>query len=360
MIKSLYLFFGLLMVSVPSFSQFMNETRLQLEPNQTGTVSDPLGLWFFIGGNTGWVSRDTNIQTESFADGFHFNIEGTGSYYTDNRLWIIDAGLGLHINRLSSNNNSLSPDGFFLELAPKYRAYSQWQVGPVLNLSFGDGAAFQDSENGSSLALAGLGLTYELPLQNKWPLRIGGKLLTDITISDRTVTMALFSLAIGLPSNSYSQNYVQKIEPQLEVEKKPSGEYAERVQLNQYELAYDLGKVQPNHQVQSFLSILAEEISNTPELTDTIVITGRTDSLGKEQTNKILSKARAQSVIKIMNQRGVSMNQLVGVGVESQKSFVSDPADRRIDIEFLNVSDKVALEKAIEKAAQQAQLSKKR
>lgn len=325
-----------------------NSNFTKVIKSKSGTINNPQGLWFFVGANSGWISRDTNVQNETYADGMQLTLKGIGSYYFADKKWILDTGLGLQKNLISRNGQDLDSLGIQIDINPRYRLNKHWQIGPSYTAVLGDNVDVKNNDSNSDINLIGASFMYEFPYDNTYPVRVGARISSDFDVSERDINVAMFEVQIGWPQKQQKKN-TQVIS---------SNNKRTNINLNDYDLNYGVGKVAPNSKVQRFLTEIAKELSKRPNLANQIIVIGQTDSLGSNQTNRILSQARAQEALRIMTEQGVSAEQILTKTKTNPKTGENNPNNRRLDIRFNQVNDKAELAKIIEKAASKSGISK--
>lgn len=160
--------------------------------------------WIYIGMDLGPMWLTTAPTGESKKNGYQLGIKGVVSRYWQD--YVADAGLGWFFNRLSSTDEmnplNLTTTALFLDASGRYRVNPEVQVGPALNLLVGNsnvGFAQTSSTDSSVALLGGVRGFYELPL-DPTVLRLGGEVMTDLTISNRQLYWMLFNVQIGLPA----------------------------------------------------------------------------------------------------------------------------------------------------------------
>ncbi len=281
-------------------------------------------IWFFGGGDIGFSSVFTSIAGEENKGGLGVDVKGLISFYQP--TWIWEAGLGLAYKRVSGTRptgfeGTLSMTSAFLELGARYRMGSSWQFGPFLQGHVGGDLSHRPTispilagePSKSFILLSGLQLFYETP-HPRLPFRIGGRLLTDINVSNRQLLGIDFSLQVGF---SISPTPVEPtISKSLDISlvraffKTDSWQLSEKSEL----VLMDLARILLIHR-QEFVRVEIE---------------GHTDKVGTAEYNQELSQKRADAVGKILISQGFPRERMHTHGYGFNRPLVkTGPLDQR-------------------------------
>lgn len=346
-----------------------SETRAKVYSGNYSNPNYPMGWWGYLGLNLGVVDSETKLKHEKDAGGSQFDLRVLASYYLPNSNWLGDMGLGWQNSHFGKGQMDRNVSAGYLELSSRYRFAQAWQVGPVGKIFIlGDRDFFADSE--TPVAFIGAALNYEFPWLQENPVRLGARILSDINVDSRRVTMAMVDFQIGMPFSSRPQIKTvsrKKTHPIKEIPKKETSveeneivvnsmdeivsHELKDVKLSSHKINFLLGKVSPKQNVQYFLSRLGELLSKEPELFQTVQVLGHSDHLGKPLTREILSHSRAQLVAKAMSAAGLSIDKISIKGLSDRQPLSEkNESNRRVEIIFTGVTNETRLQEIINQA----------
>lgn len=300
-------------------------------------------LW--MGGAGGYSLISTDIATEADKNGYHLELEFLGSLRAEQLVF--DLGLGWLYNKSSGSRGVIREDsvtsyGPFVSLASRYAFESGWQIGLMGRSLFGTDFNFGSSVKKSNLSLfIGPQVAYEWNL-DALNLRLFASPQMDLNIDSRVVVLALAGIQLGLPIISSSREYSAK----AKVTEKISDFYVDNVKIGM--LLFALAEA---HLAPEDLDLVAKlsHILKSENGWSGLRIEGHTDSRGSDAFNRVLSKARAQSVRDAFVKHGITKVEVVGFG--SDKPHVLGEGEsvwkqnRRVEIILDKCTDQKLLRK---------------
>ncbi len=353
-------------INVQADDSLTLESRTKLTSGIFSDNYNPQGFWGFIGLNLGVIDSETSVSGENDAAGSQFDLRALGSLYVPNTDWLIDLGLGLQNSHIGKGQLDKDVSAMYLELSPRIKLSQKWQAGPVAKvLVLGDHKFFDDSE--APVGFVGLALDYEVPWLQDNLVRFGGRIMSDMNVDSRRVTMAMIDLQIGMPfTNKPQVRTVErnvKVAPAVKVEEEKQVETEiiteelvalKNVELDGKNISFQLGKVLPTKKSQEFLSRLGKLLSENENVLEGINISGHTDDTGKDITNKILSHSRAQLAARALAAAGLSSEKLEVKSFSDSQPIAFETntkfKNRRIEIIFKGVKDEKKLKEIIKQA----------
>lgn len=351
-----YLKLGLLLLFVsPSFA---NASEAEKNP------------WLFFGANLGYtsVNPDDSIR-ESSRDGYAVHLKILGSKYWEK--WVADLGLGYQ-HHMASGEDRISPlpgatinvktRSAFLELSPRYRYDTNWQLGAVFNGFFGTDVAYDESTatNNSSFALAmGPRVDYETEgEEHRW--RFGAQVMHDVTLSDRGIWWVMFDVQFGIPvskSAEASEPAPEVPAPVVEAPKRPvKPKFAEitpekgvKIYLGEAVLRFKTASAELRPSSRQILVKMAKYLKKSPDAWKKMRVDGHADKRGKLAYNMRLSRSRAEKVKTELSKLGIPAKKVTAEGYGPTRPI--DPADdleayalnRRVELWLDGVTDPEAL-----------------
>lgn len=172
---------------------------------KTFTDTTPVFIpWYgYIGMEGSYLNVSSDFVDELKKSGFEGAVKGYGSYYLPS--WVLDMGGGFSYSQIKGegrgNSVTISTRSGFLDFSPRFRFGENWQLGPVLRLAFGTDLTYSETVAKDSTAVfAGLTGLYEWMSDTTYMrYRIGPFVLSDLSVSNRSVLIAGLQLQIGLP-----------------------------------------------------------------------------------------------------------------------------------------------------------------
>lgn len=300
--------------------------------------------WLFLGVNGGYINSNAN-PPEQDKDGFIFSGKILGSIYSPR--WVFDLGAGYFTSTIRGPEGlplrtTVRTNAGFAEFSPRYRMGRHWQIGPVINVLFGTEVTFNEStqENGSVSVLGGGRIQYEFPISNgNMLVRVGGQLLTDIGISQRSMLLAQADFQVGFPLSR-----MQERSESSAVRTAPVADII-TVVLDERIILFETGraKIVPEYREKlgRFVELMA---SNLDEWRD-MEIAGHTDARGGRKFNIKLSYDRAMTVSQALTDGGVPSARIEVRGhgpdnpVDSANNAEAWRKNRRVEIRIVGVKN---------------------
>lgn len=304
-------------------------------------VSDPAGLWPFIGGGLGYSDHNDSVRTE----GVPTNLKLLGSYYFENRKVVADLGVGAFNHFLTQDGGGsdliVSPA---VELAGRWRFARGWQAGPSWMTVMGTDR--YNSVNDQNTSFAGVQALKEVTFDNRFLLRVGAKLMTDVDVPNENVNMAMLEVALGFaPTASGQTAAVAEAAPEAKGRNVPLTYTQGPVRVAEFDLTSgDLDNLDERR-----LETLAAALMAEPGLVGEIEVVGHADPSGPESLNNRLARERAVAVAGILEKYGIDGEALTvtskGASEPVARSMEPDELakSRRVELRFKNVSDQARL-----------------
>ncbi len=319
------------------------------------STGDPKGFWGFGGLDLGYSWLSTSVTTEGSKSGLHFGVRALASLYLESP-WGLDFGMGWFYNHISGTDPSaaevnVTTRAAFFEAAARYRLDSKyrWQVGLVLDASFGTDITFAPSVGtGSAEIFMGVQGVYDIPLQSTLRMRLSVSLLTDLTVTSRQFWVALFGVQIGLPITTQTTN-VQTIY---------SAEApAHVVTLDEKTVHFQTNSAKLSSSSKKFLVNFGAFLSGNGNIFDRVRVEGHTDKRGEYNHNLKLSQGRAKSVLQALKEGGVAAGKLESEGYGPSQPIDNGDTDgayaqnRRVELKFYGVTDPTPINDKIRELA---------
>ncbi len=280
-------------------------------------------IWFFIGADAGFNTAQTSVAGEENRSGLAGDVKGLVSWYQTN--WVGELGLGLAYKKISGTRptgleGTLSIASAFLELGARWRLGTAWQLGPFLNAHLGADMSHRSTispliaESANSFGLmGGMQLLYETS-HPRLPFRIGGRLLTDLNISNRQIYGAELSLHVG-----------------FSLSPAPAAKSFERsVDIRLARAFFKTDSWQISDASELVLIDLARILVHYRDEYTRIEVDGHTDRVGSEEYNQNLSEKRADAIGGLFISRGVPRERVLTHGYGFSRPLVTDgPLDQR-------------------------------
>ncbi len=365
-VRNLLCVFTIFLFCISTFAQASAqnaETRGYIVPGKLTSLYQPEGIWGFVGVNLGVVDSETRLNQEKDVNGSQLNLKGLGSYYFPESKWLLDVGLGLQNSHFREGQIDKDVTALYIEVSPRFQVTESWQFGPVGKLfALGDNDFFSD--NAAPVGFLGGAVNYEWPLSDERLIRFGGRVLTDVNVDSRRVTMAMLDVQVGMPFSSKPQvRTVERSRPSIfspPLSKSPIIE-SKPITLEEMmakkdipldkNISFQLGKVTPTLRSQKFLSELGKRLASE-DIVEGVVISGHTDDLGKPTTNSILSHSRAQFAAQTLVSAGLSVEKVEARAYSDTQPLTLNREEkfknRRIEILFKGVRDEERLSQVIQ------------
>jgi len=326
-----------------SYGAIAQETdRVSLPAPKMGNwqVSDPAGLWPFIGGGLGYSDHNDSVRTE----GMPTNLKILGSYYFENRKIVADLGVGAFNHFLTQSGGGsdliVSPN---VELGGRWRFAKGWQAGPSWMTVMGTDR--YNSVNDQNTSFVGLQALREFTLDNRFLLRVGGKWMTDVDVPNENVNMAMLEVALGFAPTRSGQAVASQPIAEAKGRNIPLAYSKGPVRVAEFELTSgELDNIDERR-----LESLATALRAEPGLVGEIEVVGHADPSGPDALNNRLARERAVAVAGTLARYGIDDDALTVTSKGASEPVVQSLAledlakSRRVELRFKSVSDQARL-----------------
>ncbi len=348
-------------------AQNINRKIDKSEPNSTQAPADVFdsdddlhrgtGLSAVFGLDIGMLqSLSKNREIESNKSGYSIAGKALLSLYVDKM--ILEAGPGWLYSSLSGNkvprkvgdtdsdaSDILTSLGF-VEFNAKYRATERVQFGPVAQVLFGADSTFSPFEARQSRPHIFAGFAFASGDPSKaMDFRWGAQVTTDVNISERQVFSANLSLQFGVP---IIKSDIQIREKQvIKIQEKQVDRIVNRFLyiLDTEVVNFETGKAQLLPESRLFLFEFGKFLAAHPEIWDGLDIAGHTDNRGSVESNKKLSRDRADEVKAVLLTGGNKAERIRTYGFGSERPIntgtddVSLAQNRRVELSFEGIKN---------------------
>lgn len=371
-----------------AMAQESQKTTMGAPRPSSMNVNDPVGWFPFIGLSGGYMSPNDDLLTE----GTPGDIKIIGSYFGESRRSVVDLGLGFMGESFSqkspTQNNFIS--GGIAELAWRYNSTDRWQIGPVINTFIGGNGRY-GSTDPELTTFAGLQLVKEIPVKGLNIFRVGLKGLGDVSIPDADISTVMLDLQWGFGAEQTAPEVAQTesgltdttsdttlgmqegersdvprsmteagaaegatygMNARRVIETDPTNNAV--ILRNDARLQFNSGSATLTGANDDFVQAIGSELSSRSDLFDRVEVIGYADQTGSRQVNNKISKARAQSVAKSLQDGGLERSKIRSSWKGSSEPLYQSmlPEDlqqnRRVDLKFHGVKDQAALEQLLQ------------
>lgn len=339
MIRILVLFFASLSFSVglSAAESEVSSTRATLSE---GSTLLPQGVTPLLGISTGYMSPG-----EASVEGVPSSIKLLGTYYSEPRDWVADAGLGFQYQLMNNGGNAFRA---MSELAWRYRWNSGWQVGPVMNTLFHEGERY-GSANRDFVSFIGAQVLKEFRMQDShW--RAGLSAMTDMDIRNDVVNTVFAHLHItfGGAERSVAAAPVKNETPVVEAAPREAshliGDANRRLENSARGLSgFGIGQTDLSPEAKNYLNNVAGLLKSKTSGIQKISVLGHADKTGTEPINQRVSAARARAAAQYLIAKGVP-KAMIEQRARSSKEPISEELalNRRVEIQVLKAKNKEA------------------
>lgn len=311
-------------------------------------------------------------ETEADKSGFNLGAKAIGSYYWPG--FLAEGSLGYQFNQMKGQLNNLpeytiTNKTVFLDLDARYRVSAPFSLGPTLSVHMGSDNSYSETEGSdSTILLAGLKAAYEFKAG-----RLELALLQNLSQRERVNSVVNVGFSIPLFSaNKASQSsppesvavveakrQVKDVQVYAPVLVKPIARREEKsadvkVTLKMARIGFQTNSAELDPVAQQKLARLGKFLARNPKLFGRLKIGGHTDQRGTPLGNLQLSQDRADAVMKVFAENGVTETKMSAYGYGQTKPLDKSQTDkgfernRRTEIEFYEVSDRATLNQALE------------
>lgn len=223
-----------------------------------------------------------------------------------------------------------------------YNPSEKFSFGLTANYILDNGVLVSPEDE--SKVFVGLGAYYNIPSE-KYAVRIGANVQRSVDFLDREATLMGMSLQFGMPiekaevkplkRNQVVKNNVVHTKQEVTL-----------VTLDETLINFETDSYTLDMQSKALLADLAAFLASNQDIWETLEIEGHTDLRGSDYYNNVLSVRRAHSVYEELLLVSLPSKKLYFEGAGKQKPLVNEVSDeafaknRRVDLKFINVSNK--------------------
>lgn len=340
---------------------FASENATQAEAKNVGQLTTPSFSYKQIKGFLGLGAGYTTSDSSTPADGTPTTMKILGSFYTPANTYVFDLGVGVSNQQFSKSEAfETASTATTLEAAARYQWLNKWQAGIVVNDFMNQGSNYFARQ--ADAQFAGFQVMKEFDLNQNFLMRAGGRAMTETNPESRAVNMFLVDLQIGWGADNQAQFKSEPVVAAQEVKAQPAAPVAAQKLALSYTLnkrtaknskkaelaTFDLAKTNIAQSDKAYLTKLAVALKNNQNLYSSIIVKGYADKSGSDEINMKLSQKRAETVSSLLQKLVGNDKQIQPVGLGSAFSKQAKLAsDRKIDIEFVGVTDEAQLKKAL-------------
>ena len=345
---------ALVMGLISSFAAFAQQNNvLSLKPEiQKGDLSNPQGLWPFIGLGLGAMDHNGSIRT----GGVPSHLKLLGSYYFQQAPWVADLGAGLHNEFLTQKGaGSDSVQSLYTELAARYQFTNRWQLGAIWNTLVDNPDRYKSNTNNLA-SFVGLQVMKEFSWDGQYLVRAGGRAMTDVGISGETIDTVMAELEVSFGPRSTQAPQVIRVE---ETRPEPIAPHLAKQAVQTFNIDpenvnFESDSTKLVSHSRQYLKRLSRALAANRQLFDKVEVVGHADQRGTDKYNDGLSKRRARAISEVLVTTGISPKQLIteGRGEHELLSNSMAPAallrNRRVELQFHGVKNQEALKNVID------------
>jgi len=326
----------------------------------------PKNSWGLLGVTGSYNTLTSSVTTESDKKGYGFGLKGVVSTYFDKM--ILDGSLGWNISKitgtLGSKETEISTQSGIAEGDLRFSFGNRLSLGPTAQLHFGTDQSYAEivSDDTNWAVFGGLHLNYDIPSKDLL-MRVGSKLVGDLTVPDRRIFIVFLDFQIGIPLFDDTPKKTKPVEEKPKPEEEPPmalndlpidppraevkdlGNRKMLVRLPSDQFLFDTGMSHLRKPSRLYLSALGEYLAENPQNFSRIEVTGHTDNRGRRKMNQELSTARAKTVRTILVEAGVPGPKISFKGmafdepVDTRNNAAAWRKNRRTDLVFRGVTN---------------------
>ncbi|HMN68656.1 MAG TPA: OmpA family protein [Bdellovibrionales bacterium] len=337
-----------------ALNAFANENNvLSLKPEiQRGDLSQPQGLWPFLGGALGAMDSNDSIRT----GGVPTHMKILGSYYFETAPWVADAGIGIHNQFLTQNGrDSDTIQSLYTELAGRYELSNRWQLGALWSTLVDNPDRYR-SNTDNLASFIGVQVLKEFNWDDTYLVRAGGRAMTDVGISGETIDTVMAEIQVSFgPKSSPAPEVIRVEEPAPQpIAPHLAARAVQTFEIDPRDVNFDTDSTKLVRSSQPYMRRLARALADNRHLFDKVEIVGHADQRGTDSYNDRLSERRAQTIANSFIASGVSRSQIItdAKGKRDLLSRSMAPAalqrNRRVQLEFHGVKNQEALKNIID------------
>ncbi len=345
----------LMMLLAFSSSAFALESKniLTLNPEvQRGDIYQPQGFWPLLGVGMGITDSNHKIRT----GGMPMHLKVLGSYYFEGYPIVGDVGLGFHNHFLTQNGSDADNiQSLYTELAGRYQIADRLQIGVVWNTLVDNPDRYQSNTNNLA-SFIGMQVLKEWPWQNKYVMRAGGRIMTDVGISGASINTILAELEVsfGSPGVVAQVRPVPEEPAKVVVAPHLARQAMRTIRIEPGPVNFETDSTRLNAGSQQYLRRLARALAANRDLFDHVQVIGHTDQRGTDKYNDQLSRRRAETIANSLVSAGLSKAQVTSVAKGKKELLTQSMApsalerNRRVELRFEGVKNQIALKNLID------------
>ncbi len=332
-------------------------------------VDEPSGTGFaiFLGAGGGYFDVSASSRGNDFNRGGP-SLIGKLNFAVHNERFIAELGLGWLMSRVTGkglvvsgtttgvSTSSVLTRAGMIDFSPRIRLGKFFDIGPMASVVIGQNANFTESRDNTPPVFVGAktGLTFETKDLLFRLTATGG---VSLTVPDRRIIYGIAALEIGIPivrgktvireretrvvRNHHERETLERETVLLREVEVPLLLMTLDDQLVNFE--FDRAELKPESKL--FLRKMGAFLAENEEGWGSLKIDGHTDSMGSDEYNDRLSKARAFAVRRELMQAGVSARSLISSGfgknrpLDSAENGLAHARNRRVELSFSGVRD---------------------
>ena len=291
--------------------------------------------WRVFGGVTFGREAVSGSEYGESPTGNEFSLSVLLSYQLPR--WVTDGGVGWMYSSVAGTNSLGQSIGIrtragFVDSSIRYRLGEHWQFGPAVSVAFGTDTGNGPAISRTAEATVYLGgrAVYEIQA-GKFPVRILGQGLKDVSISNRQIYTLMAGVQFGVPisighEKSYDEDAIAV--SSAASERGMSSNYREmhevRIILDPHRVFFGTSSAVIRPEIRKALVDVGAYLHDQSNGWSSAEISGHADNRGRFQYNQKLSELRAKSVLRSLADGGATSTK---IGVHGYSYLM--PLDRR-------------------------------
>jgi outer membrane protein OmpA-like peptidoglycan-associated protein len=245
----------------------------------------------------------------------------------------------------------------YTELAARYQLTNRWQLGAIWNTLVDNPDRYKSNTNNLA-SFIGLQALKEFVWADRYLVRAGGRVMTDVGIGRETVDtiMAEVQVSFGPGTAAAPMAEIQKPAPTPE----PVAPHLDRQAIQTFEFSdpgpvhFESDSTKLVHHSQLYLRRLARALADNRHLFERVSVIGHTDQRGTDKYNLKLSRNRAKTISNTLALAGLNVAQIHAEGRGKTELLSRSMAptallkNRRVQLEFQGVKNQQALKNVID------------
>jgi outer membrane protein OmpA-like peptidoglycan-associated protein len=304
-----------------------------------GSAENPKGFWVFAGGNGAIINSDVY---DNLNNGNAMGVRGMASLYEGD--YVFNAGLKVDTIKFDGTERFAA---LAIEGGARYFFADKWSAGPEAQLFVNQGDKFGDSN--FLTPFVGAAVFRDIATNDQNVVRLGGRLLTDITFENQTQSMAEVLVEFGWGAEESKTQSVAAVDTEeVEETAAPVKQAMSANEVKVMDLRFESASTSLSKEETQKLRKLAQVLAKNKNLYGKVELVGHADNRPYSKTNLTLSKNRAMKVSEILKSGGLSDKKAIaGKGDMAPLSKTDLSQNRRVEIVIRDVKDAEALKKAL-------------